>query len=87
MRHPLLLLPLATLALAGCVGAPAPQRVSTNYMTPERSVTYMTPEQSATLFVLPGDTTTPAQMRFLSTTSLSANDLRANGDIPRSSGL
>jgi hypothetical protein len=72
MRDSLLLLPMAVLGLAGCAsgGAPSHQRTPVAAMTPELSATYMTPEQSATLILLPGDTTTLAQMRFLATTSL-----------------
>jgi hypothetical protein len=72
MRYSLILLALTVLCLAGCVvtGAPSPRRTSSNYMTPAGSAAYMTPEQSATLTTMPGDATTVAQMRYLSTPSL-----------------
>jgi hypothetical protein len=70
MRYSLLLLPLAILALEGCVGigSSSPQQTSATDMTPARSITYMTPEQSAKLMVLPDDRTTVIQLRYLSIT-------------------
>jgi hypothetical protein len=66
MRHSLLLLPLAVVGLAGCVGLDSgfSRRTSADSMTVSRSATYMTAEQSATLMTLPGDTTAPVQMRY-----------------------
>jgi hypothetical protein len=70
MRSSLSLLPLAVLALEGCVGvgSSAPQQTSVTDMTPARSITYMTPEQSVKLMVFPDDRTTVVQMRYLSIT-------------------
>jgi hypothetical protein len=84
MRYSLLLLPMAALGLAGCVsnGAPATQRVS--YITHEQP-DYMTQGDSAGLIILPGDTTTEAQLRFLNrqgngptVSEASANNERRN---------
>jgi hypothetical protein len=76
MRYSLLMLPLAVLGLAGCVadGAPSQRQTSTTHVTPERSAAYMTSEQSATLIIMPGDSTTVAQKRYLLAASL--NDRR-----------
>ena len=70
MRYSLLLLPMAVLGVSGCisVGAPAPQRIAATSTTPEQAG-YMTQADSAGLIVLPGDTTTEVQLRFLSTNS------------------
>jgi hypothetical protein len=89
MRYSLLLLPLAVVGLTGCVagGAPSQQTLVTN-STDEQTVTYMTPEHSATLIILPGDTTTVAQLRFLSTTTMSEADNRqADEGILKPAGL
>jgi hypothetical protein len=76
MRHSLLLLPLAVVGLAGCVGLDSgfSRRTSADSMTVSRSATYMTAEQSATLMTLPGDTTAPVQMRYLANTSMREPD-------------
>ena len=89
MRYSLLLRPLAAFGLAGCVGvgAPSPQRTSTTDITPARSAIYMTSEQSAKLIMLPGDTTTPVQLRYLSDHEANANSLMADDDIQRRAGL
>jgi len=89
MRYSLLLLPLAAFGMAGCVGvgSPSPQRTSTTDMTPARSDTYMTPEQSAKLIILPGDTTTPVQLRYLSDHEANANNLVPDEGIQQRAGL
>ena len=89
MRYSLLLLPLAAFGLAGCVGvgAPSPQRTSTTDMTPARSATYMTSEQSAKLIILPSDTTTPVQLRYLSDHEANVDGLMPDENIQRRAGL
>jgi len=68
MRHFLFALPFAVLGLAGCAGgnATSPRSASASYANPERSSAYMTPEQSSKLIILPGDSTTVVQVRYLS---------------------
>ena len=58
MRYSLLLLPLAAVALAGCVvSSPAPRPMTTTtYVTPETTTTYVTPGSNA--YVRPGQSTT-----------------------------
>jgi hypothetical protein len=69
MRYFLLMLPIAALGLTACTGgdAAAPRTTSTSYETFISSGTYMTAEQSSRLIMLPGDSTSLAQMRYLST--------------------
>jgi hypothetical protein len=55
--------------------------------TPARSAAYMTPEQSSNLIMLPGDTTTPAQLRYLSDHEMSTNSPVLDKDIQRRAGL
>ena len=73
MRYFLFLLPLAVVGLSGCVsgGAPSSQETVATDSTHEQTVTNMTPEHSAKFIILPGDTTTAAQLRFLSTQPMS----------------
>ena len=90
MRYSLLLLPVAVVGLSGCVGggAPSSQQSLDTTSTDVRTVTYMTPEHSATLIILPGDTTTVAQLRFLSTPPMSEADNRRSDDgILKAAGL
>jgi hypothetical protein len=90
MRYSLLLLPLSVVGLSGCVGgeAPSSQQSLKTTSTDVQTVAYMTSEHSATLIILPGDTTTVAQLRFLSTPPMSAVDNRAPDDrIVKAAGL
>jgi hypothetical protein len=90
MRYSLFLLPLAIVGLSGCVsgGAPSSQETLAANSTHLQTVTYMTPEHSATLIILPGDTTTVAQLRFLSTPPMSEADNRRSDDgIFKAAGL
>jgi len=89
MRYSLFLLPLVAFGMAGCVGvvSPSPHRTSTIDMTPARSDTYMTPEQAAQLTILPGDTTTPVQLRYLSDQEANANNPNSDKDIQQRAGL
>jgi hypothetical protein len=89
MRYSLFLLPLAAFGLAGCVGvgSPSPQRASFTDVTPTRTARYMTPEQSSTLIILPGDATTPVQLRYLSNHQENADNLILGEDIQRRAGL
>jgi len=67
MRYSLLL-PLAILTLGGCVsgGEHSAQSSSITYATPDGTGAYLTPEQSNGLIILPGDSTSLAELRFLS---------------------
>jgi hypothetical protein len=89
MRYSLLLLPLAAFGVVGCggVGSPSQQRTPTTDTTFAQSAAYMTPEQSANLIVLPGDITTPAQLRYLFDHEMSTNGLVPDEDIQRRAGL
>jgi len=89
MRYSLLLLPLAAFGMAGCAGvvSPSPHRASTTDTTPARSDTFMTPKQSAQLIILPGDTTTPVQLRYLSDQQANANNPISDEDIQQGAGL
>jgi hypothetical protein len=90
MRYSLFLLPLAVVGLSGCVagGAPASRETLATNSTQLQTVTYMTPEHSATLMILPGDTTTMAQLRFLSAPPMSEADNRRSDDgILKGAGL
>lgn len=90
MRYFLFLLPLAVVGLSGCVsgGAPGSQETFATNSTHVQTFTYMTPEHSATLIMLPGDTTTVAQLRFLSTPPMSEADNRRSDDrILKAAGL
>jgi hypothetical protein len=84
MRYSLLLLPIAAIGLAGCVASGGnPRQISSTDMTPSRSATYMTVEQSGSLMTLPGDTTTLAQMRYLSRHSAVTENQRTAGLWPQ----
>jgi hypothetical protein len=78
MRYSLLLLPLAVLSLGGCVagGASSSHQTSTTGSILAHAATYLTPEQSGKIITLPGDSTTVAQMRPLSSTSMNEPDNR-----------
>jgi hypothetical protein len=79
MRYSLLLSCLVVTGLGACAPADAPvSRYSTTTQTTRVSTaTYLTPEQSSGLIVLPGDTTTPVQLRFLAAQSTTPRDWRA----------
>jgi hypothetical protein len=64
MRYASLL--LAVLALAGCESGLTSPQTSTTMTTASTTAGYMSPEQSSKLIVLPGDTTTLTQLRYLS---------------------
>jgi len=84
MRHSLLLLPLAVVALSGCVagGSPSPQQ-SVNATSG-----YMTAEHSASLIVVPGDTTTIAQLRYSPPRPMSEVDNRqSDNGLLKAAGL
>lgn len=67
MRYSLLLSCLVATGLSACAPGDAPvSRFSTVTQTTRvDTASYLTPEQSSGLIVLPGDTTTPVQLRFL----------------------
>jgi hypothetical protein len=71
MRCFQLLLPLSVLALTGCVAGQGPPAHDSSAidLTPAHSATYMTSGQSENLITMPGDSTTAAQMRYLSNAS------------------
>jgi len=80
MRYSLLLSCLVATGLSACAPGNAPaSRVSATTQTTTRvnTASYLTPEQSSGLIVLPGDTTTPVQLRFLASTRPAPNDWRA----------
>jgi outer membrane lipoprotein SlyB len=90
MRYSLLLLSLAAVGLNGCVagGSPSSQQSLVTSSTDVQTVTYMSPERSATLIILPGDTTTPVQLRFLSAPPMSEADNRQPDEgILKAAGL
>lgn len=76
MRTSLLLAPLAIIALSACAsgGAPVSQQTTTTQTTYVNSANYLSAEQSSHLIMLPGDTTTPAQLRFLAQSHATAPD-------------
>ena len=79
MRYSLFLGCLFATGLSAC--APAGTSVS-RYSTTTRvdTASYLTPRQSSDLIVLPGDTTTPVQLRFLTAASRATpNTWRAAG--------
>jgi hypothetical protein len=86
MRHSLLL-PVAVLGLAGCVGAgvPSAQRASASYVPPSRSATFLTPEQSAAYIMMPGDSITTAQTNV--NPMPYENSSQPDADSPRPAGL
>jgi hypothetical protein len=88
MRYSLLLSCLIAAGLSACAPGDAPvSRYSTTTRTTRvNTAGYLTPEQSSGLIVLPGDTTTPVQLRFLATARpMSPHDWRAeaSGDPTR----
>jgi hypothetical protein len=68
MRCSLLLVPLALIGVSGCASdeVSVSGQTTTTHTTHLSSAGYLTPEQSSGLIILPGDTITPAQLRFLS---------------------
>jgi hypothetical protein len=76
MRYSLLLIPLAFIGLSGCAsgGVPASQQTMTTQTIRVSAAGYLTLEQSSDLIVLPGDTTTSVQLRFLSASRLTTRD-------------
>jgi hypothetical protein len=68
MRYSLLLVPLALIGVSGCASdeMAVSRQTTTTQATHVSSMGYLTPEQSSGLIILPGDTITPAQLRFLS---------------------
>jgi len=89
MHYALMPAALAMLALTGCAGvdAPSPQRTAAVNTTPGRVATYMTPEQSSRLIILPGDTTTPVQLRYLSDHQSNAELVMPDEDFQQSPKL
>src|SRR5580658_6570386 len=88
MRYSPLLIPLVVIGLSGCAsgGVPASRQTMTTQTTRVTAADYLTPEQSSGLIILPGDTTTPAQLRFLSASHLTTQDdwrMAASGDPAR----
>jgi hypothetical protein len=89
MRYSLLLSCLVVTGLSACAPGNAPvSRYSATTQTTTRvnTASYLTPEQSSGLIVLPGDTTTPVQLRFLAAErSTTPSDWRtaASGDPAR----
>jgi hypothetical protein len=65
MRYSPLMIPLAALGLAACTGAAPSWQAAAPQTSRASTITFMTPEQSSPLIILPGDTTTPVQLRAL----------------------
>ena len=76
MRYSPLLIPLVVIGLSGCAsdGVPASRQTMTTQTTRVTSTNYLTPEQSSGLIILPGDTTSPAQLRFLSASHMTTQN-------------
>jgi hypothetical protein len=90
MRYSLFLLPLVIVAVSGCVsgGAPSSQETSTTNSTHEQTVTIMAPGHSDKSIIPLSDTTTTAQLRFLSNPPMSEVDNRRSDDgIHKAAGL
>jgi hypothetical protein len=86
MRYSLLLLPVVVVGLSGCgsdgrLTAQQTPTTGTSYVTTARD---LTPEQSEPLVILPGDTTTPVQLRALAEARAPAGEnwrLAASNDL------
>jgi hypothetical protein len=76
MRYSLFLVPLVAICLSACAsgGTPVAQHTATTQTTSVNTASYLTPEQSSGLIILPDDTITRAQSRFLSGPRSTARD-------------
>jgi hypothetical protein len=59
------LIPLTALGLAACAGAAPSWQAAAPRTNRASTATYLTAEQSGRLIILPGDTTTPVQLKAL----------------------
>jgi hypothetical protein len=65
MRYYPLMIPLAALGLAACAGTAPSWQAAAPQTNRVNTASYLTTEQSSPLIILPGDTTTPVQLRAL----------------------
>ena len=67
MRYALMLLAFAAPVLGGCVsdGEQVLPRSATTFMTPDNTGTFMAADRSTGIMIMPGDTTSQVQLRYL----------------------